>query len=128
MGFFLILRNALRISGVSIVSQVVLFIGKVFITVASTISGYYYLQIHFGDQLNSLMAPTLLIAICSYAVSEMFDEVFGMAISTILQCFVAEEELFEPNQRFAPSSLSGTLDATQKKYNKKKSSSIGIDQ
>ncbi|KAL7520434.1 hypothetical protein ACHAWX_005161 [Stephanocyclus meneghinianus] len=128
MGFFLILRNALRISGVSIVSQVVLFIGKVFITVASTISGYYYLQIHFGDQLNSLMAPTLLIAICSYAVSEMFDEVFGMAISTILQCFVAEEELFEPNQRFAPSSLSGTLDATQKKYNKKKISSIGIDQ
>ncbi|KAL3796266.1 hypothetical protein HJC23_008586 [Cyclotella cryptica] len=127
-GFFLILRNALRISAVSIVSQVVLFIGKVFITVVSTVSGYYYLQIHFGDQLNSLMAPTLLIAICSYAVSEMFDEVFGMAISTILQCFVTDEEIFEPNKRYSPSSLSGTLDATQQKYDNKKNSSIGIDQ
>ncbi len=125
-GFFLILRNALRISAVSIVSQVVLFINKVFITVASTVLGYYYLEMHFGDQLISLMGPTLLIAICSYAVSEMFDEVFGMAISTILQCFVADEEMFELDERYAPSSLAGTLDLTQQNYGKKKNS-IGID-
>ena len=129
MGFFLVLRNALRISAVSIVSQAVLFINKIFITVASTAAGYYYLDTYYGDQLNSLMAPTLLIAICSYAVSEMFDEVFGMAISTILQCFVIDEEMHEPDDRFAPKELAGTLDSTQKKYKKKKNSaaSIGID-
>ena len=129
MGFFLVLRNALRISAVSIVSQAVLFINKVFITVASTAAGYYYLDTYYGDQLNSVMAPTLLIAICSYAVSEMFDEVFGMAISTILQCFVIDEEMHEPDDRFAPKELAGTLDSTQQKYKKKKSStaSIGID-
>ena len=40
-GFFLILRNALRITAVSVVSQLVLFIGKVFITVASAVGGSY---------------------------------------------------------------------------------------
>ena len=37
--------------------------------------GYYYLEIHYGDELNFLMVPTLLIAIVAYAVSEMFNEV-----------------------------------------------------
>jgi hypothetical protein len=67
------------------------------------------------------MVPTFLIAIVAYAVGEMFNEVFGMAISTILQCFVADEELFEDaGQRFAPGSLAGTIDATQQKYKTKK--------
>lgn len=129
MGFFLILRNAFRISAVSIVSQAVLFINKVFIVVASTATGYYYLDTYYGDQLNSLMAPTLLIAICSYAVSEMFDEVFGMAISALLQCFIADEEMHEPEDRYTPKSFAGTLESTQQKYKKRKTSSstIGID-
>mmetsp|Transcript_23742 Transcript_23742/g.37374 ORF Transcript_23742/g.37374 Transcript_23742/m.37374 type:complete len:129 (-) Transcript_23742:489-875(-) len=125
MGFFLILRNVLRISAVSVVSQIVLFIGKVFITVASAVGGYYYLDIHFGDELNYLMVPTLLIGIAAYAVAEMFNEVFGMAISTILQCFVADEELFEDTEeRFAPGSLAGAIDSTQKKYKTKKKVSV----
>jgi len=62
--------------------------------------------------------PTLLIAITAYAVSEMLNEVFGMAISTILQCFVADEELFEGEERFAPASLAGAIDSTQTKYKK----------
>ena len=111
----------MRISAVSVVSQIVLFIGKTFITVVASVGGYYYLDIHFGNELNSLMVPTLLIAIVAYAVGEMFSEVFGMAISTILQCFVADEELFEdPDERYAPGSLAGTIDTTQEKYKRKK--------
>jgi len=45
MGFFLILRNALRISAVGVVSQIVLFIGKVFITVASAVGGKEFTSI-----------------------------------------------------------------------------------
>lgn len=84
------------------------------------------MEYNYGNQLNSLMAPTLLIAICSYAVSEMFDEVFGMAISTILQCFVTDEEMYEPGNRFAPKDLCGTLESTQKKYKRKKNSTATI--
>lgn len=96
---------------------------------ASTAAGYYYLDTYFGDQLNSLMAPTLLIAIISYAVSEMFDEVFGMAISALLQCFIVDEEMHEPADRYTPKELVSTLESTQQKYKKRKASSstIGID-
>ena len=72
------------------------------------------------------MVPTLLIGVVAYAVSEMFSEVFGMAISAILQCFVADEELFEADERFAPGSLAGTIDSTQKKYKSKKKQ-VGVE-
>ena len=109
----------------SVVSQIVLFIGKVFITVASAVGGYYYLEIHFEDELNYLMVPTLLISVVAYACSEAFNEVFGMAISTILQCFVVDEEMYDSEERFAPKSLASTIEQTQQKYKKKKQ--VGID-
>ena len=66
------------------------------------------------------MMPSMLIAIVAYAVSETFNEVFGMAISAILQCFVADEEMFDGENRYAPGSLAGTIDSTQKNYKKVK--------
>ena len=90
----------------------------------ASIPGYHYLDIHFGTELNYLMLPTALIAIVAYAVSEMFDEVFGMAITTILQCCVVDEEMFEADERYAPSSLAGTIDSTQQSYKKRK---VGVE-
>lgn len=66
------------------------------------------------------MVPTLLIAIVAYAVSEMFNEVFGMAISTILQCFCVDEEMFDADERYAPDSLRCCIESTQQKYKQKK--------
>ena len=121
------LRNALRISAVSIVSKIVIFVAKIFITVASATGGYHYLDIYHGDELNYLMLPTALIGLLAYAVSEMFDEVFGMAISTILQCFVVDEEMFDPEERFASIRLAETIDSTQQNYKKKSKKSIEAD-
>ena len=97
--FFLILRNIMRISAVAIVSEFVLIIGKLFITVAATFIGYYYMDSNMGDVLNSMWLPLLLIILFAYVTAEMFNEVFGMAIWTILQCFVADEEMFELSDR-----------------------------
>ena len=93
--FFLILKNILRISAVSIVSDLVLFIGKMFIVLASTIGAYFYMQYYYGDDLNGLAMPTALVFLVAYCAADMFNEVFGMAISTILQCFITDEEMFE---------------------------------
>jgi hypothetical protein len=73
------------------------------------------------------MLPTALIGLLAYAVSEMFDEVFGMAISTILQCFVVDEEMFDPEERFASTRLAETIDSTQQNYKKKSKKSIEAD-
>ncbi|GMI41077.1 hypothetical protein TrCOL_g123 [Triparma columacea] len=112
--FFLILRNIMRISAVAIVSQFVLIIGKLFITVAATFVGYYYMDSNMMDQLNGMWLPILLIILFAYVTAEMFNEVFGMAIWTILQCFVADEEMFEPSERFAEGDLAETVSKTQK--------------
>jgi hypothetical protein len=52
-----------------------------------------------------------------------------MAISTILQCFIADEEMHEPHERYAPKELAGTLESTHQRYKRRRSSSstIGID-
>ena len=111
--FSLIVRNVLRISAVSIVSTFVLLLGKLFIVAGSTIGAYFYLNIQYSDSLNGLYVPIVLVGLASYAASEIFNEVFGMAISTILQCFVTDEEMFGPEDRFAPGSLASTIEKTQ---------------
>jgi hypothetical protein len=36
-------------------------------------------------------------------------QIFGMAIETILQCYIADEEMFPSEQRYAEGSLQGTM-------------------
>ena len=91
--FFLILRNILRISAVSIVSSFVLLIGKVLVPVGTTCVAYLAL-LTIQDRLTGIWAPLFFTFVLSFFTVEMFNEVFGMAIWTILQCFVADEEMF----------------------------------
>ena len=64
MAFSLIVRNALRISAVSIVSQIVLFIGKIFITVASTLGGklFYFHCVKNSCPYTSLSSKSFSIS------------------------------------------------------------------
>eukprot|EP00520_Triparma_pacifica_P009555 CAMPEP_0118643798 /NCGR_PEP_ID=MMETSP0785-20121206/6584_1 /TAXON_ID=91992 /ORGANISM="Bolidomonas pacifica, Strain CCMP 1866" /LENGTH=738 /DNA_ID=CAMNT_0006535487 /DNA_START=75 /DNA_END=2291 /DNA_ORIENTATION=- len=110
--FFLILRNVLRISAVAIVSSFVLIIGKLFIMTATTLLAYMAMEKQLEGQVNYLWIPTLLVCFISYFTAEMFNEVFGMAISTILQCFVADEEMFEVAERFAEGDLAKMIGKT----------------
>ena len=112
--FFLILRNVLRISAVSVVSSFVLIIGKIFIMCFATFAGYTAMVDKLDGQVNYIWIPTVLICFISYFTAEMFNEVFGMAISTILQCFVADEEMFEVSQRFAEGDLAKMIGKTNK--------------
>mmetsp|Transcript_9926 Transcript_9926/g.14760 ORF Transcript_9926/g.14760 Transcript_9926/m.14760 type:complete len:681 (-) Transcript_9926:285-2327(-) len=111
--FTLLLRNVLRVTAVSVVCEFVLFVGKIFIVTIATGCAYVYLDENYSDQLNGLWLPTLLIAAISYCTAEMFSEVIGMTVSTILQCFITDEEMFQPDQRFARRSLAATINKTQ---------------
>ena len=93
--FALLLKNVLRVATVSFVSEFVLFIGKLFIVVSTTLLTYLYLDKELSGELNGLWLPTLVTAIISYCVAAMFSEVFGMTISTILQCYMKDEDLFD---------------------------------
>lgn len=107
--FTLLLKNVFRVTAVSVVSEFILFIGKLFIVVISTSSAYIYLDEKMSDELNGLWLPTVLVSIISFCVAQMFSEVFGMTISTILQCFITDEELFEVSVSLHPFYTIGLL-------------------
>ncbi|CAM9104071.1 unnamed protein product, partial [Phaeothamnion confervicola] len=103
--FFLILRNILRVAAVAGVSELVLLLGKIGIPLATSFMFYVCVNYAKGDDMHGLIGPTITVAILSFFVAKMFTEVFGMAISTILQCFIADEEMFEPADRFGEGGL-----------------------
>jgi len=113
--FFLILRNIARITAVSIVSGMVLFIGQLFVMGLTSTLAFYALTYFFADNINSVTGLVVLIAFISWFVASMFTSIFGMAISTIIQCFIADEEMFadNPSARFAEKDLKDFIDTSE---------------
>ena len=81
------------------------------------ISTTFFLYLIFAyalpaDEVNGLIAPLVFTFIMAYFVSVMFSEIFGMGIETILLCFIADEELFPPEKRFAEGGLATAMQKT----------------
>lgn len=114
-GFFLILRNILRVAAVNMVSSFLLFIGRLFIPTLTTF--LCYLCIAYGtnkDDINGLIAPLVFTFLLSYWIAAMFLEIFGMGIETILCCYVADEEMFKVEDRFVEGELLSVFQRTNK--------------
>jgi len=107
--FFLILRNAARIGAISYVSGGVVFVGKIFITALTTGLAYFAIN-EYDQELHSILGPLGLIAFVSWFIAGMFMSVYDMGIATILQCFVADEEMFSSDQMYAEGSLKTWVD------------------
>mmetsp|Transcript_27950 Transcript_27950/g.30936 ORF Transcript_27950/g.30936 Transcript_27950/m.30936 type:complete len:406 (+) Transcript_27950:119-1336(+) len=111
--FYLILRNMGRIGAVSYVSGFVLFVGKLFISAATTVVAYYLMVENIIDDLHSIAAPTALVFILAYFLANMFLDLFEMGISTTLQCFVADEEMFDGADCYAEGQLQNWIEKHQ---------------
>lgn len=108
--FGLILRNAGRVGAVSYVSAAVLIVGKLFISSVVTILSYYYIVENIKDELHSVIGPIAIIFLISYWISDMFMDVLDMGILTVLHCFIADEEMFEGEERYTESDLKDYVD------------------
>ena len=121
--FFLILRNIARIMALSIVSGFVLLLGKLVITAGATFLCYVCLAYTpVSDELNYIWLPLVFTAIIAFYVAAMFNEVWGMAMSTILQCFCADEEIYKGDKdaMYAGADLKATVSNSNKgKFAKK---------
>lgn len=115
--FFLIARNILRVFAVSMVGDFVLLLGKICVPLLTTFLCYLALVYSMGNQISGIIGPILICFILSYFVANLFVEVFGMAISTILVCYCADEEMFNPEERFADGALRGAIKTTQAAHN-----------
>ena len=109
--FFLILRNIARIGACTMVSEFVIIIGKAFICVLTGGISYFAMSSSEDLDITSPIGPVCMIMILSWFTGSMFMNIFGMAISTILQCFIADEEMFDASTRFAEDALASFIDA-----------------
>mmetsp|Transcript_3507 Transcript_3507/g.12781 ORF Transcript_3507/g.12781 Transcript_3507/m.12781 type:complete len:678 (-) Transcript_3507:65-2098(-) len=114
--FFLILRNIARIAALSIVSGFVLLLGKIIIAGGATFCCYLALNYALADKLTALYAPLILTFFIAYYIATMFNEVWGMAMATILQCFIADEEMYsgDKDAMYAGASLKSCVDNANK--------------
>eukprot|EP00445_Apocalathium_hangoei_P011186 CAMPEP_0203874924 /NCGR_PEP_ID=MMETSP0359-20131031/20538_1 /ASSEMBLY_ACC=CAM_ASM_000338 /TAXON_ID=268821 /ORGANISM="Scrippsiella Hangoei, Strain SHTV-5" /LENGTH=1007 /DNA_ID=CAMNT_0050793713 /DNA_START=65 /DNA_END=3089 /DNA_ORIENTATION=- len=101
--FFLILRNALRFGTIAALSGMIHAIGFMFIMVATCVIGYF-LEREMHPDISPFM-PVLCFFVVSYEVADLFMSVFGLAVDTSLQCFIACEEMGDVNDDFVPASL-----------------------
>ncbi len=108
--FFLILRNMARIGAISYVSAAVLIIGKLFISVATTALAYFAIVDRINNKLHSVAGPLAVIFFMAYLISDMFMGIFHMSISTVLQCFIADEEMFSGEEAYAEGDLKAWVD------------------
>merc|ERR1719436_818154 len=88
--FFLILRNAGRFGTMMILGNIIRFIGMSFIVVASTLSGYFILELMHPRAPPTF--PVLIYFSVAYVVAKLYMNVFGLAVDTALQCFIIVEE------------------------------------
>jgi len=113
--FFLILRNAKRVAGISYVLSVLIFFSRLFISCFTAGLCYVYMERNIEDKLYSLFGPTILVFIIAYFVADMFLDIFEMSSDTILQCFIADEEMFEADTCYADGDLRDWFDEVGEK-------------
>jgi len=112
--FFLILRNAARITSIGLVSQLTVIFFKIVIVVGIGVSSFFTMQWLYFDYMWSILSITVLISFMSWFVANMFMEVLGIAIATILQCFIADEEMYPEGSYFVPNELDSFLKCIEK--------------
>lgn len=65
-----------------------------------------------STEITGIIAPLVFTFLLAYWVSSMFSEIFGMGIETILFCYIADEEMFKLEDRFAEGELMSTIQKT----------------
>mmetsp|Transcript_21934 Transcript_21934/g.55849 ORF Transcript_21934/g.55849 Transcript_21934/m.55849 type:complete len:954 (+) Transcript_21934:140-3001(+) len=104
--FFLILRNAARFATMVMMGAIIYYIGLMFILTCTVVIGYFTLQALYPSA--SPMMPVLTFIMVGYLVGKLFMNVFGLAVDTSLQCFIAAEEM-DVRDDFAPGPLKKLL-------------------
>jgi len=108
--FSLIIRNAGRIGTISYVSGIFSIVGRLLITASTAFGGYFLMNAYIKDDVHSLYGPVIIISILAYVVADVFMDIFDVGVSTILQCFVVDEETYDGDECYAEAELKTWLE------------------
>jgi hypothetical protein len=90
--FWLIFRNAGRIMAAAMISPVINYLGFAIITLSTVFVGFMLIEVS-GMQLNSPYGACAIYLIIGWVCGKLVMNVFGLGVDTVLQCFVADEEI-----------------------------------
>jgi len=107
--FFLILRNAARMTAVGVVSSLAVWFMKLVIVAGIGVASFFTMEWLYSDYMYSITAVTIFICIISLIVVNIFLETIGIAIATLFQCFIADEEMYPEGSPFVPEELDNFL-------------------
>ena len=93
--FILILKHADKFMLVSGIGNIFMFLGKMSIASLTAFVGYIILEnwISIKKNLDSPMAPTIVIFMIAYVVGAVFISVYSISADTILQCFLVDTDI-----------------------------------
>ncbi|GFR50844.1 hypothetical protein Agub_g13116 [Astrephomene gubernaculifera] len=113
----LLVSNALRVAVVNMISDILIFLGKIsvaatggIIAYAMTEAKYYNSQEQYPE--TYLYSPVLVIAISvivAFIVAEIFFAVYEMAIDTVILAFCADCDQHNGEPKFAPKLLAEVM-------------------
>merc|ERR1712187_658730 len=107
VAFELIWRNFVRFSSTAALGVITAFIGYTFITLATTISGYFILKA-LHPEANPVV-PLIAYGVIGYVVGRLYMSVFSLSVDTALQCYIICEEYggepAKPEDQYVPEPL-----------------------
>ncbi|GLT62149.1 hypothetical protein SLA2020_348070 [Shorea laevis] len=109
----LILNNILRIGRVNVIGDVILFLGKLCVSLSSALFAFLMLDAHkFRSAHNKISSPLFPVLVCwglGYVVATLFFAVVEMSIDTIILSFCQDSEEHQGTAQYAPPLLIETL-------------------
>ncbi|CAK7327602.1 unnamed protein product [Dovyalis caffra] len=109
----LIISNILRIGRVNVIGDVILYLGKLCVSLSSAVFAFLMLDTHkYRSAHNKISSPLLPVLVCwalGYVVATLFFAVVEMSIDTIILSFCQDSEEHQGTAQYAPPLLIQTL-------------------
>jgi len=106
--FWLIFRNAGRIFAAGLIAPVINVLGFAFITLSTCLAGFLLLEVS-ELPLSSPYGACTIYLIEGWVCGKLVMNVFGLGVDTVLQCFVADEEINGTVGDYTPHELTSFL-------------------
>ncbi|KAF7109450.1 hypothetical protein CFC21_109714 [Triticum aestivum] len=112
----LIMNNILRIGKVNVIGDVILYLGKLCVSLSSALFAFLMLDTHkyrsAHNKISSPLFPVLLCWALGYMVAQLFFGVVETSVETIILSFCQDAEEHDGEAQYAPPLLMETLGDT----------------
>ncbi|KAL5147352.1 Choline transporter protein 1 [Glycine soja] len=109
----LIMNNILKIGRLNVIGDVILFLGKLCVSLSCALFAFLMLDTHkYNSAHNKTSSPLLPVVVCwalGYIVATLFFAVVEMSIDTIVLSFCQDSEEHQGTAQYAPPLLVETL-------------------